>query len=315
MDTAVLFPGQGSQYVGMGKDLFENFDYVREIFQEACDVLGRDITNLCFNGPAHDLTLTENTQPAIFTVSIASFAVLSREVGVVPKIGAGHSLGEYTALVCAGVLTFGEAISVLEKRGKFMQGAVPAGHGAMAAIIGLRSQEVEQIAGEVAGVVEIANVNGAGQIVISGEREAVLLVVEKARSRGAKRAIELPVSAPFHCSLMTPAAEMLVPFLEGLSLGEFGFPVVANVTARPYGDREEVPSLLERQIYSPVRWEETMEWIGQMPDKTVLEVGPGKVLTGLARRMLPGWKLASFGSLEDRGKVDQIQDQAEEEIS
>ncbi|NIO17309.1 MAG: ACP S-malonyltransferase [Deltaproteobacteria bacterium] len=306
MDAAIVFPGQGSQYVGMGKDLFDNFDYVKDLFVEASDTLGRDIAHLCFTGPEAELILTENTQPTIFTASVAAYEVLKKEMGVAPKIGAGHSLGEYTALVCAGVLKFGEAVSVLEKRGRFMQEAVPPGKGSMAAIIGLSAGEVEEIITAVDGVVEIANLNGAGQIVVSGEKEAVLLAIDRAREGGAKRAIELPVSAPFHSSLMVPAAERLRPYLVDMSLGDFTFPVVANLTGRPYRKVEEVPSCLERQIFSPVRWEETVACFGKEPAGVMVEAGPGKVLTGLARRMLPGWKIGSFGSMEDRKKVEEI---------
>ncbi len=306
VNVAIVFPGQGSQYVGMGKDLFDNFDYVKDLFAEASDALGRDIAHLCFTGPETDLILTENTQPAIFTASVASCEVLKREMGVAPKIGAGHSLGEYTALVSAGVLNFGEAVSVLEKRGRFMQEAVPPGKGSMAAIIGLSDDEVEETIKGVDGVVEIANLNGAGQIVISGEKEAVLLAIDRAREGGAKRAVELPVSAPFHSSLMIPAAGRLKPYLVDMSLGEFTFPVVANLTGRPYQKPEEVPSCLERQIFSPVRWEETVACFGKEPAGVMVEAGPGKVLAGLARRMLPGWKIGSFGSMEDLRKMEEI---------
>jgi [acyl-carrier-protein] S-malonyltransferase len=310
MEVAIVFPGQGSQYVGMGKDLHKNFDYVKEIFQEASDALGKDIAHLCFKGPETELILTENTQPAIFTASIASYEVLRRELGLQALVGAGHSLGEYTALVCSGVLDFKDAISVLQKRGRFMQEAVPAGYGRMAAIIGLSTDAVLEIVEAVEGVVEIANLNGAGQIVISGERDPVHSAIEKAKLRGAKRALELPVSAPFHCSLMIPAAARLVPFLKAMSIGDFQFPVVANLTGMPYKASEEVPTFLERQIYSPVRWEETISFIGRSPEGIVVEAGPGKVLTGLGRRVLTRWKLASFGSLEDFVKVEEIQKQA-----
>jgi [acyl-carrier-protein] S-malonyltransferase len=310
MEVAIVFPGQGSQYVGMGRDLFDNFDYVKDVFKEASDALGKDVADLCFNGPETELILTENTQPTIFTVSIASFEVLKRELGVEPEISAGHSLGEYTALVSSGVLSFGEAISVLEKRGQFMQESVPAGKGSMAAIIGFSRDQVSEIIEAVGGVVEIANVNGAGQIVISGEKGPVRAAIKTAKDQGAKRAIELPVSAPFHCTLMVPAAERLRPYLDELSLGEFAFPVVANFTGSPYPEPEEVPSYLEKQIYSPVLWEETVEYFGKLSVETLVEAGPGKVLTGLARRMLTGWKIGSFGSLEDLAKVKEIRKQA-----
>ncbi len=306
MKAIAVFPGQASQYVGMGKDLYDSFDFVRERFEEASDRTGVDMKKLCFEGPEEELKKTENTQPAIFTVSVCAYEVLKREIGLEPTLSAGHSLGEYSALVASGVLEFGEAVSVLKLRGKFMQEAVPLGVGAMAAIIGLDKEAIEEVIGRVKGVVEIANINGAGQIVISGEREAVMEASALLKEKGARRAVELPVSAPFHCSLMKVAAEKLKPHLEGMKKGDFSFPVVANLTAQPYPSQEVVVDYLERQIYSPVRWQETVEYFSTNEVKVFIEVGPGKVLTGLARRMLKDWKLCSFGSLEDLEGVKRI---------
>ncbi|RMG61418.1 MAG: [acyl-carrier-protein] S-malonyltransferase [Deltaproteobacteria bacterium] len=303
MKAHVVFPGQASQYVGMGKDLYERYGFVRELFEEASDRTGVDMARLCFEGPEEELKKTENTQPAIFTVSVASYRVLREEVGLEPVLSAGHSLGEYSALVASGVLEFGEAVSVLKKRGQFMQEAVPLGEGAMAAIIGLDLEKVKEVTEKVEGIVEVANVNGAGQVVISGQKGPVLEAARVLKEMGAKRAVELPVSAPFHCSLMKSAAEKLSPYLREMKVGDFQFPVVANLTASPYPGKDVVAEYLERQIYSPVRWEETMEYFMKGGEGIFLEVGPGKVLTGIARRVMKRWKVGSFGSLEDLERV------------
>lgn len=287
MGIGLLFPGQASQFAGMGKELHEAYPAARDVFQEASDATGMDLAALCFRGTDEELRLTENTQPAIFTVSVAAFRVLEAETGVKPLCAAGHSLGEYSALVAAGVLSVGDAARVLRSRGRYMQEAVRVGEGAMAALIGLSPEVVEAVCRAAAGkgVVEPANFNGGDQIVISGSAAAVQAACEAAKSAGAKRALPLPVSAPFHCSLMRPAAERLAPELRAIAAGGFRFPVVANVNAEPYPPGASVADLLLRQIVAPVRWEECVKRMRGMGASSFVEVGPGKVLSGLLRRI------------------------------
>lgn len=301
MLVGVLFPGQASQYPGMGKELHDSFASARAVFEEASDALGFDVAELCFHGSEQDLQLTENTQPAIFTVSVAAYRVLEEETGLRPLCAAGHSLGEYSALAAAGVLRVGEAVRVLRSRGRYMQDAVPVGRGAMAALMGLSAAQVEEVcrAAAQAGLVEPANFNGAEQIVISGEGEAVRVAMEAARAAGAKRVVALPVSAPFHCALMRPAAARLAPELGALSLSPFRFPVIANVTAERYPSEAAVPDLLERQITAPVRWDGCVGAMRAMGVDAFLEVGPGKVLSGLVRRICREARVASFGAPAD----------------
>jgi [acyl-carrier-protein] S-malonyltransferase len=271
----------------MGKELHEAYPAARAVFEEASAAAGMDIAALCFHGSEEELRLTENTQPAIFTVSVAAFRVLEAETGIRPLCAAGHSLGEYSALVASGVLAAGDAARILRSRGKYMQEAVNVGEGAMAALIGLGPEGVAAVcrAGAVKGVVEPANFNGGDQIVISGSAEAVRAACEAAKSAGAKRVLPLPVSAPFHCSLMQPAAVRLAPELRSLAQGPFRFPVVANVTAEPYPPGAPAAELLIRQIVAPVRWEECIRRMRGMGVDAFLEVGPGKVLSGLVRRI------------------------------
>lgn len=301
MRIAVVFPGQASQFPGMGRELYETWPVARAVFEEASQALGLDLAALCFKGSREELTLTENAQPAIFTVSVAAFRVLEEEIGLAPLCAAGHSLGEYSALVAAGVLALPEAVRVLRLRGKYMQEAVPPGQGAMAAVIGLPPEKVEQACREASsfGVVAPANFNGADQIVISGEAEAVRVAGQAAKAAGAKRVLLLPVSAPFHCPLMAPAARRLAPELVALSQGRFFFPVVANVTAAPYPPGEPVAHLLERQVTAAVRWAESVAAMRAMGAEAWLEVGPGTVLAGLVRRMDPEARVCSFGGPSD----------------
>jgi len=284
MKTAFIFPGQGSQYAGMGRDLAARYSAARDVFDEADRVLGFPLSKLCFEGPDEALKLTENTQPAILTTSIAVFRVL-REKGVQPEFAAGHSLGEYSALVAAGALTFADAVALVRRRGQYMQQAVPVGVGAMAALLGMEAAAVQSICERAAElqVVSAANLNSSGQVVIAGNREAVERSVALAKQEGAKRAIVLQVSAPFHCALMEPAEERLSVDLDSLAFSDLEFPVVTNVDAAPVRSGSAARDALKRQVSRPVRWHESVQrLIGEGVGKFV-EVGPGKVLTGLVR--------------------------------
>ena len=283
---AFLFPGQGSQAVGMGKDLAEHHPVARQTFEEADDALGIKISQLCFEGPEDELRLTENTQPAILTVSVAAWRVL-QEKGINPAFVAGHSLGEYSAHVAAGTMGFADAVRTVRNRGKFMQEAVPVGIGSMAAILGLAPDAVSGICNDAAQgeVCESANINSPEQIVISGHVAAVERAVVLATERGAKRAKVLPVSAPFHCSLMKPAQEKLAEVLAALQLASPRFLVVCNVDAQPVENPERAREALARQVTGSVRWSESMQWLIATGVQTFVEVGPGKVLCGLMRQI------------------------------
>jgi [acyl-carrier-protein] S-malonyltransferase len=284
--TAFLFPGQGSQAVGMGKNLFEQFPVARKTFDEADEALGKKLSQLCFDGPEDQLRLTENTQPAILTVSVAAWRVLD-EKGLKPGFVAGHSLGEYSAHVAAGTISFADAVRTVRNRGKYMQEAVPVGTGAMAAILGLNLDAVGAVCGDAAQgqVCEPANINSPDQIVISGHAAAVERAVKLAQERGAKRAILLPVSAPFHCSLMKPAQERLAADLQKLNFSAPKIPVVSNVYAKPVEDAESSREALVRQVTGSVKWSESMQLLISRGVQTFIEVGPGKVLCGLMRQI------------------------------
>jgi [acyl-carrier-protein] S-malonyltransferase len=286
---AFLFPGQGSQAVGMGNDLCARFAVAREVFAEADEVLHFPLSRLCFEGPLEELTLTANTQPALLTVSWALTRALATEFHLSPSWVAGHSLGEFSALVAAGGLEFAEAVLLVRERGRAMQAAVAPGVGSMAAIVGLDLAALTAICQEAAAgqVVSPANLNGGGQIVIAGHREAVERTVILARNNGAKRAIQLAVSAPFHCSLMTPAAEHLRKALEPVTISALRCPVITNVEARACSDAGRVKELLVRQVVSPVRWQECVEELARLGCRLAIEVGPGRVLAGLTRRIAP----------------------------
>jgi [acyl-carrier-protein] S-malonyltransferase len=284
---AFLFPGQGSQYVGMGKDLKQNFKVAADVFAEADEALHEDLSKLCFEGPEDDLKLTRNTQPAILTVSIAALSVLQNETGLVPAMTAGHSLGEYSALVASGALLFADAVAIVRKRGTFMQEAVPVGVGGMAAVLGMETAELEQICRESAEGQSVApaNYNCPGQIVISGHMEAVKRAAAKAEAAGAKKVVMLPVSAPFHSTLMKPAAEKLAKALEPITVQDLKIPVLSNVEADFYPSKNDIKRLLTEQVDHPVRWIEEMEkMVREGVDKCV-EIGPGKVLNGLVRKI------------------------------
>jgi [acyl-carrier-protein] S-malonyltransferase len=301
---AFIFPGQGSQYVGMGKELYENFSVAKKIFEEADDTLHLSISGLCFNGPEEALKLTENTQPALLTMSIATLKVLQAEKGLIPQFTAGHSLGEYSALVGSGALTFAEAVKIVHLRGKFMQEAVPVGEGAMAAVLGMEREQVEKICEEVSSgeVLTPANFNCPGQIVIAGHAKAVERAIERVKKDG-KKAVPLPVSAPFHSPLMKPAGERLEKALEEISVSNLRIPVVTNVEAEVNTSKDRVKGLLVAQVSSPVRWEESMRKMIGKGIEQVLEIGPGKVLSGLMKRID---NRIETGNLEDLQTLKKI---------
>ena len=283
---AFVFPGQGSQSPGMGKDLAEKFPVARQVFEEADDALGFAISRLCFEGPAEDLQLTENTQPAILTVSVAAFRAIM-EAGIsAPAFVAGHSLGEYSALVAAGTLSLSDAVRTVRARGRYMQEAVPVGTGAMAAVLGGELGEIQRICEEASQgqVCSVANLNSPGQVVIAGNAEAVDRAVELLNGV-AKKVIKLKVSAPFHCALMKPAQDRLAADLERPNFREPGMPVVTNVDARATTAPDELRDALVRQVSAPVRWVDSMQLLIEQGTDTFVEAGPGKVLSGLMRQI------------------------------
>jgi [acyl-carrier-protein] S-malonyltransferase len=284
---AYMFPGQGSQYAGMGKDLAANFDAAKRIFEAADDALGSSISDLCFDGPAEALQLTENTQPAILTVSVAALAAVRAEGLRAPDFVAGHSLGEYSALVGAGCLTAADAVRTVRARGRYMQEAVPLGIGAMAAILGLDLETIEAACDEAkqGQVCSPANINSPGQVVIAGHAGAIERAMALLKERGAKRAIKLNVSAPFHCELMMPAQERLAADLNGLQFQELAVPLVTNVGASEVQSGTAAREALIRQVSAPVRWLESIELLIREGVDTFVEVGPGKVLYGLLRQI------------------------------
>ena len=284
---AYIFPGQGSQAVGMGKDLFENFAAARQVFAEADEALGFSLSGMCFTGDEADLQLTANTQPAILTTSVAAYRAMRSEGIAKPDFVAGHSLGEYSALVAAGVVNFSDAVRLVRKRGTYMQEAVPVGVGAMAAILGLELNAVEEGCAEAAEgqVCSPANINSPSQIVLAGNTEAVDRACEILKGKGAKRAIKLNVSAPFHCALMMPAQDRLSPELASIEYSGFEFPIAHNVDAKINADPALVSDALARQVSSPVRWLQSIETLIAAGVDTFVEVGPGRVLTGLVRQI------------------------------
>jgi [acyl-carrier-protein] S-malonyltransferase len=284
---AYIFPGQGSQTVGMGKDLYDNFPAAKQIFEEADDALGFKLSEMCFAGDEADLQLTANTQPAILTVSVAAFRAMQSENFPQPDYVAGHSLGEYSALVAAGALNFSVAVKTVRYRGTYMQEAVPIGTGAMAAILGLNLETVENACEEASQeqVCSPANINSASQIVIAGNAEAVDRTIEITKARGAKRAIKLNVSAPFHCDLMLPAQNRLAADLQGINFADLTCPIVENVSAEANKTGERVRIALTEQVSKPVRWAQSIENLIGRGVNTFVEVGAGKVLSGLVRQI------------------------------
>ncbi|MBB3948039.1 [acyl-carrier-protein] S-malonyltransferase [Rhizobium skierniewicense] len=290
MAIAFTFPGQGSQAVGMGKDLAETFPEARAVFEEVDEALAQKLSHIMWNGPEETLTLTANAQPALMAVSVAVMRVLeARGLKLADKVSyvAGHSLGEYSALCAAGTFSLSDTARLLRIRGNAMQAAVPAGEGAMAAIIGLEHSDVATICEEAAvgSVCQIANDNGGGQLVISGGKPAVEKAARLATEKGAKRALMLSVSAPFHSALMAPAADIMHEALAGVQKNPPVVPLIANVVAAPVSDAEEIARLLVEQVTGQVRWRETVEWFAANDVTTLYEIGSGKVLTGLARRI------------------------------
>ncbi len=294
MKLAVAFPGQASQYVGMGKALAGSSPEAMAVFDEARETLGDDFLKLLWDGPEASLNLTENTQPGVLAVSIAAWrALAARKPDVTPAFVAGHSLGEYSAHVAAGTFSFKDALSAVRKRGAFMQEAVPVGVGAMAALMGIEAEAVAEACAEAAQgeVVSPANDNAPGQIVIAGHALAVGRAVDLAKGRGCRKAVMLPVSAPFHCALMRGARTKMEPVLDAMDFNAPRFPVVANVVAAPVLSGEEARERLKEQVDNPVRWRETMLFFKDQGVDTIVEVGPGSVLCGLAKRVSKDWKL------------------------
>ena len=299
--VAFLFPGQGSQVAGMGRDFHDSSSQAQEIFARADDALGYKISKLCFEGPEEELKLTQNTQPALLAVSYVAYVLFGKEA----RIAAGHSLGEYSALVASGSLEFEDALRLVHKRGKYMQEAVPVGMGAMAAVLGCRYEDVKSALDRVAGgVVEIANWNSQEQIVIAGNKDAV----EKALTQiNPPRSVMLPVSAPFHCSLMKSAEEKLSHDLEEVEFRDLKFPVITNVDAKIIHKGEEARDALKRQVTRPVLWYRSMEILNEEKIDVFVELGSGKVLSGLARRISRGWESSpSFLNLEDSEALEKI---------
>lgn len=283
---AFVFPGQGAQKVGMGKDFYDNYDVAKKMFKEADEALGYSIMKMCFEGPEEDLKLTANTQPAILTISCIANEIL-KENGIQPEITGGHSLGEYSALVAAGVLNFQDAVALVHKRGSYMQEAVPVGEGGMAAIIGVDRDKIVEVCQQVSAEspVQAVNFNCPGQIVIAGATKGVELAVEELKAAGAKKAVILPVSAPFHSTLMKPAAEKLAVELDKVTISDAKIPVVANVSAEILTKAEDIEASLVAQAASPVLWEDCVARMKEFGADLLLEAGPGKTLCGFNRRI------------------------------
>ncbi len=304
MTCVFTFPGQGSQAVGMGKALADASVAARQVFAEVDDALDQSLSQLIWEGPAEALTLTANTQPALMAVSLAAVAAMKEAgINVADAAGyvAGHSLGEYSALAAAGSLSVADAARLLRIRGDAMQNAVPVGEGAMAAILGLDLEQVEQLAGEASsvGVCDVANDNGPGQVVVSGAKEAVEKAAVLAKELGARRALMLPVSAPFHCSLMQPAADRMAEALADVTLNAPCVPLIANVLAAPVSDADAIRTHLVAQVTGRVRWRESVLWMSENGVDSAFEIGAGKVLTGLIKRIAPGIAASSISTPDD----------------
>jgi [acyl-carrier-protein] S-malonyltransferase len=303
---AYVFPGQGSQYPGMGKDLAENFSVARQVFEEVDDAVGFKLSRLCFEGPAEELQLTENTQPAILSVSIAAVRSLRANGFPLPDFVAGHSLGEYSALVAAGAISLVDAVRTVRSRGRYMQEAVPVGTGAMAAVLGAELSDIENVCAKASEgeICSPANINAPNQVVIAGHATAIDRAVEGMKEIGAKRVVRLNVSAPFHCALMKPAQDRLAVDLKQLAFNDLAVPVVTNVDASITRDAGEVCEALIRQVSSPVRWLQSMTLLIEQGISTFVEVGPGKVLSGLMRQIN---REVSCFSVEDAASLQTAQ--------
>ncbi|MDH5545995.1 MAG: ACP S-malonyltransferase [Gammaproteobacteria bacterium] len=303
MSQAFVFPGQGSQSVGMMKAFADEQPVIKETFEEASDILGFDLWSLTQNGPEEKLNQTDNTQPAMLTAGVASWRAFKQAGGADPVFMAGHSLGEYTALVCAGAMSFAQALPLVVKRGQFMQEAVPAGTGAMAAILGLDDEIVQTVCDAVSQgeVLQPVNYNSPGQVVVAGTRGAVERAVTAATEKGAKRAIILPVSVPSHCDLMAPAADRLFAELGKIDINSPAISVIHNADVASYSDVEKIKDALRRQLYSPVRWVETIQLLAKQGVTEIVECGPGKVLAGLNKRI--DRQMAAI-PLIDQGSLD-----------
>ncbi|MBN2467850.1 MAG: ACP S-malonyltransferase [Deltaproteobacteria bacterium] len=310
--VAFIFPGQGSQYVGMGKSLYDHFSQVREVFAEADEALGYKLSSLCFEGPEAELNLTANTQPAILMVSVAAYRVLSAAINIEPAVLAGHSLGEYSALVAVGAFDLVDAVKAVQKRGQYMQEAVPEGQGGMVAVLGLERDKVEEICQKATSDGEIAspaNFNCPGQLVISGQIPALKRAITLAQEMGARKAIMLPVSAPFHCPLMIPAGERLRHYLGSVPVKPLAYPIVTNVEAKENQEVSRVKDLLVEQVTHTVLWEDSVHCMIERGVDTFVEIGPGKVLSGLVKRIS---KSATVLNLEDIRTLDALEKQWKE---
>lgn len=300
---AFVFPGQGSQHLSMAADLATEFPIVKETFEQASEALSFDLWALCQEGPEQKLNSTENTQPALLTASVAFWRALNQKITPNVAMMAGHSLGEYSALVCAGAIDFADGVRLVNTRGKLMTEAVPAGQGTMAAIIGLEDDSVAKVCAETSGSVQPANYNSPGQVVIAGETSAVEAAMANCKEAGAKRALGLPVSGPFHSELMKPAAEKFAEALDAIQVEVPSVPVVQNVTNLPQNDAAEIKSLLTQQLYSPVNWTGAVQYMSAQGVEKLVECGPGKVLTGLTKRID---KSVSAQHLNDVASLEKI---------
>ncbi len=308
---AFVFPGQGAQYVGMGKDFYEKHPIAAEVFDKANESLGIDIKQMCFEGPEDELVKTENTQPAILTTSIAILKVVE-ELGIKADVTAGLSLGEYTSLVYSGAMSFEDAVKLVKKRGKYMQEAVPVGKGTMAAIVGLEREQVQEIINDASseGIVEGANYNCPGQIVLSGEVKAIEKACEIAKEKGAKRALILPVSAPFHCKMLVPAGVKLSEELDNISMSPLSVNVISNVTAKYIENEGDIKEFLTKQVSKSVLWEDTIVLMLEDGVDTFIEIGPGKALTGFTKKTAKklGKKVKTY-NVQDLSSLNKLVDE------